>query len=365
MKEIIKEDVQVLETKKTAWGSFGEVVYRTEIALQNEVIGIVNTMKIPTVVADIPVAETELKMLKQKLKALTENRKTVTVRFDELSERLMVPEKDLNKLISDFSEALLTVKKIEAETKRKQQQAEAEIRNLKLHFERSANLTFSDLKIKVQNKCSEMYKYAIETEAITAEVLDTYIAKCIGRFNVDFFAYKIPVVPFQLTEIKQEEVQAISDKSYAIVDCVQMRTDAIVDFKNMFADFVTAKANKEQALKLQAEETASKLAETQKNLQQQNVASEIRTMSQEHTPLTIATKALKEEYIIDMEETLENSMLIITAFLANKERCLPKTTVKKWFNFSASNAATALEKVKSEDNSFQPAGINFITNQKL
>jgi hypothetical protein len=77
-------------------------------------------------------------------------------------------------------------------------------------------------------------------------------------------------------------------------------------------------------------------------------------------------KALKKAYEVDMPETFDSVMKIFSAFMANKQKCLEKVNIKKWFvSFNADSAAKALAKVKSDDNQFAPLGIVWKEVDKL
>jgi plasmid replication initiation protein len=90
-------------------------------------------------------------------------------------------------------------------------------------------------------------------------------------------------------------------------------------------------------------------------------------METQAAPLVVdsGVKALKKVYKVEMPETYDNAMLIMAAFLANSAKCREKTSTTKWFAFNATSAATALSRVKNDDNNFAPKGINFIEVDKL
>ncbi len=131
-----------------------------------------------------------------------------------------------------------------------------------------------------------------------------------------------------------------------------------------FSDYSVALVNKEQALALSKQESETAAQKIQSEKLNADTAAKLQSVAIDPVVST-TTRALKKSYAIDMPETIQSVIAIMTAFTANIDKCLPKLNVNKWFAFTPAQAGTALAKVKCDDNDFAPAGVIFKSVDKL
>ena len=66
-----------------------------------------------------------------------------------------------------------------------------------------------------------------------------------------------------------------------------------------------------------------------------------------------------------MPKSLENSVIVMSAFVANIQIAASKLKVNKWDSFTIGQMKNAIAKCKSDDNAFAPQGITFKQVDKL
>jgi hypothetical protein len=358
---LTQEQTQVIAQKREAWALMGEAVYKSELQLQVQAQAALNDIVLPATIEELPEAETKLKEVKSALTIVTNNRKAITSKFDDVTARLMQPEKSFAEPIKMLSDAIIVVKKsYEAEQAKKQLRFD-EIRRVRDHFTNERIRVDAELSQKVNSLVARCYENALNTNVAPNGIAD-YLKKSKAAVTSSQFtalARSIPTNNLTDDEVRSvvSELFTINQQAYAD----QFATE--IDAK--FSDYSIAYANKEQALKLAKEEEDKKAAALESQRRQQEVAVKIDSASQATSVEPVLTKALKQSYEVDMPETVEGFLSIMAAFSANIHLCLPKLKVTKWFSFTATQAAAALGKVKSDDNAFNPSGITFKSVDKL
>ncbi len=139
------------------------------------------------------------------------------------------------------------------------------------------------------------------------------------------------------------------------------------ELRKKFIDYSVAYSNKKQAIELAAKEDEEKQKALIEEANNKETAIQLESVSEvlEVTVSGPEIKALKKSYEVNMPETVESVIMIMAAFTANLQLCMPKLKVTKWFKFTPDQAATALAKVKCDDNNFAPKGITFKEVEKL
>lgn len=357
-----KEQQAIAEQKKATWGNFGVGIYSTEIKLNTMAeIEKNNLSVLPTTIFEVPEAETRLAKGKKAQTAIETMRKEVTSRLDELSKRLMTPEKSLTDPINLLSAEIIKIKKADEEKKRKEKAASDELIRCKEFCQNEAIRIDTSLKNKVLELVSRCYNKALETN-VKPEDINDYIKTAKESVGENQFTYNTPV--FQNAYITQEQVTEIATKEF-VIDQKGYVTSFAKQVDEKFSDYDVAFHNKAQALANSQAEEELKKKEIDQKAQQQQVANKIESSAATSAPAQFFTKALKKSYEIDMEESMENALTLIAAFSANLNLCMKHVRVSKWFGFSATQAGTALSKVKCEDNNFNPVGITFKEVEKL
>ncbi len=360
-----QEQAEIIKQKRAAWADLGEVIYTAQIGLQAIAQQSIAKLKTPTTIEDVPEAEDALKTVKSELKQLQEKRMDYTSRLEAVKSNLMLPEKSFEDPIAKSTNAIIEVKKEEEKKKKKLAEIETEARTIKETILRQLEGWKAEIKTRSSSVVTNAFTHALATN-VTIEGLTDYLFKIKTATNSitlsnAVFSYKLPtLLHHDLEAVKAIESQiTIPDP----VEIVKEFTDAL---EKQFSDYAIALQNKETATKKAEEEAKQKQAEIKDQAETQIIANKMEAQA-ETMPISFGfeIKPLKKSFEIDMEETFPNAFLILSAALANWDLVKSKTTVKKPFEFSASNAGKALAKVKSDDNNFAPQGIVFKEVDKL
>lgn len=361
---ITKVDESIMEMKSQAWGKIGVAVYTTELQLKAMTAKAIADLKYPEKIADIPNAEEQLKAFGAKEKEVIELRKTVTDPVKQAFERLMIPEKSFDEHKKKFSSCIIQLKTELEKEKQKEAQKNNEIRLLKERVVKHCAELDASIKLFANDLIDKAFVKAITDRIIIPEIGKT-IEKWSARGIERIMEYKFPKFELSPSFITMEEAQSILKENFTI-NLIDYANAFDFMIKEKFKDYEVAFHNAKDALKLNAQQKE----EAAKAIADEKLTAEITASIQSSaTPLNatpeVITKDLKKVFVVDMPETFESAMLILAAFMGNKDKCLKKTTTKKWFAFNATSAANALEKVKNEDNLFAPTGIIFKETVKL
>jgi hypothetical protein len=357
----IEIDPLLLEQRKAGWARMGELVYTSELELQVMAQQPLLDLKLPTTIEEIVPAENKLKEIKAVQKSVENKRKELTAKFDDVSKRLMIPEKSLLEPIENLAKAIIVVKKehekIEAEKKAK----EARIIKAKEFLLIEKARKEASLKESINILIDSAYTNALGSGNISLEALPDYLAQCKSGLNTKRFS---PQNPLTEDELLVPEIKALADSIW-VFDTNYWLGIYHDELDKKFSDYEIALLNKVKALEISAKENEAKHAEIQAENRRKEVAAQLQSNA---TPILSegpAIKALKKSYEVDMPETVESVMAIMGAFSANLNACLSELRVSKWFSFTPSQAAGALGKLKSKDNNFNPSGIIFKEVDKL
>lgn len=359
--ELTTQETQVIAQKRNAWANMGEVVHTTELQLQAFQQQALERFSLPTKIEDVPDAEALLKVLKSSKATLEDKRKEVTSKFDAVSQRLMQPEKALLEPIAELSKAIISVKKIEEDRLRKLKEKADEIVRYKQFIINSSNDAKAAAESSISRIISQAYEYALGDGNIDIDGLPEYISRCKNKYPVIKFVMELPKCNSILTEEERDDIIRelyTYDSAY-----YKQKFDTLLDEK--FSDYAVALANKEQAIALskkQEEEEKKRIEEEKKN---KELSASLQSMAALDVQITTDTKALKKSYEVDMPETPETAILLMAAFVGNKNLVLQKLKVNKWFAFSIGQIANALGKCKNDDENFAPQGIIFKQIDKL
>jgi hypothetical protein len=356
-----KEESEIIQKKRAAWGNLGVTVHETEQLLNLRAQAAVSKIKMPANIAEVPEAESQLKELKSAQKSIEAERKAITSKLDDLSQRLMLPEKSLNEPITNLSNSIIAIKKEEERIQQIKVLKAQEISSLKERIKSYLSQKDFEFRSDINNKVTQAYQHALQKD-IKPEGIAEYINACVKKVGAIHFAVDRPGIT--LKYVLPEEYEQILEETF-VFDAngyVELLGSELTD---KFADYDVAYQNKQAALQLAEKEAAEKEAQLQKDLENQQIANKMEAASTPIINEAPQVKALKKSYEVDMPENMENAIKILSAFAANRTLCLPKLRVTKWFAFTPAQAATALAKVKCDDNNFQPLGIIFKEVDKL
>lgn len=348
------------ETKRVQWGNMGVAVHQTEMQLQVQAQAIILALSTPpTEPSQVAEAESKYKALRADAVKLQNDRKEITSKIDAVTARLMEPEKSLTPAFLAYSEAIIKIKKAEEARVAASMAIEDEKKAVREYISNGVAILEAKFKNMIAEKVGAAYAYALGEGNISPEALDLYLVKCAAKLTAKDFPGQ--VTPLPIKHITQEEYLSIEKSLVRPIDWLALYGE---ELKSRFKDYTIAFSNKEAALRIAKEEAEAKAKADADELLNKQAAAKLEAVSES---VTVSTdlKALKKVYKIQMEETPENAIRILSSVVANWKQCAPKIRVKKWFQFSVSNAIVALEGMKNEDNAFAPNGITFIETDKL
>lgn len=359
--QLTQEQTQVIAQKREAWAQMGEAVYRSELTLQIQAQAALTDIVLPSKIEDVPAAEDRLKNIKSSQAAITNNRKTITSKFDDVTARLMVPEKSFAEPIKMLSDAIINVKRdYEVEQSKKRARFD-EIKRCQDHYTNEKIRIETELASKVNALVTRCYEHALNSNVSITD-LSAYLKNAKESVKVDHFPAQVRT--FTPVILTPEECQAVCQDK-ATIDQHYFVALFSRDVDAKFSDYAVAIANKEMALQQAAEEEKRKADQLAQQQQQQQVAAKLESAATPSSVEPVITKALKQSFEVDMPETVESVLAVMGAFSANIHLCMPKLKVTKWWAFTPAQAAAALGKVKCDDNNFAPVGITFKVVEKL
>lgn len=370
--ELSNQQKEVESKKRNAWGNMGVAIHQNEMQIQARSQQIIKTLEAkPTEISQVPEAEEKLKVAKSMVNQLVVDRKKITTPLDEVISRLMEPEKTATQIVKEFEAAIIPIKKAEEARGKLETDKQNERTQLIEKCKMLVIESDSKLKTKINDLISTAYEFALtrqnkdKTVGVPINDVNDYVNLCIeaGKKKLlEIAAETIKFKPLFISEEEAEQIVNMPEHCTITEDYFQAFEKAM---KERFSDYEVAFQNKKDALELSAKEKAEAEALIAKEKMNETISASMSAAAATPSIVKTETKALKKSFEIDMPETFESAMLIMAAFIANKEKAIQKTTVKKWFSFNAESAGKALAKFKSEDNSLSFSGINFKEVDKL
>lgn len=349
------------ELKRKPWGDLGVRIYQIDIELQLRAQEALKTLITPTKIEDVAKAEAALKAVKATAIIISNDRKSVTNPVNTRMSELMLPEKSFEEPCKKVEAAIIALKKADQERQRLENQKLEELKKCREWLTTTKNNTDAAFKSKVLDKVDKVYGHALGKGDASADMVKEYLEFAISRLSAVEFEKEFPLNTFQL--VPAEQFQSMCQE-LLIFDFNVYKADYTNQLNLKFSDYAVALTNKAQAIANAKKESEQKAAAIESQKANANIGAKLEAVA--ITPIVQGTnKALKQSYAINMEETVQNAIAILTAFTAHLDLCLPELSVSKWFSFTPAQAGTALAKVKTKDDSFNPAGITFKTVDKL
>lgn len=354
--------------KKTQWGNLGLAVHNTELKLQAQAQAIISELKIATTVDEIIEAEAALKKVKSKRKDLSVERKNLTSRFDKMTTRLMIPENSIIEAENNAEKALIKMKGINDSNKAKATAKNDELRRIRETIANYISKMDATYKQKIADQVTKAFNYALGKGNIEEKDLPDYLPKCktatgFGEFE---FTYDIcPIAPIYATK---EEVLVIWNE---LAVGIRLGKDYVADYAaaldKQFAMYNVAVKNKEAAMKLAKENADKAASDLAAETEAKETAAKLEAISITHPTVNAGPeiKSLKKVFVLDMEDTQENAIKIMAAFIGNLALCEGGIRVTKWSNLSVSQMGNALVWAKNKDEKFECSGIKFKVEEKL
>ncbi|MDQ3047667.1 MAG: hypothetical protein M3R27_08980 [Bacteroidota bacterium] len=355
-------DQEIVEKKRAAWGTLGTQIYEKELLLQARAQASLAKLKTPANIKEVAEAEKTLKEVKAEANAIATERKGITSKFDDVTKRLMEPEKSFLEPVQKFEAAIISLKKTDQERQQKENEKQAALIKCREFLVNTRNNADAEFKEKILTKVNKAYEYALGDGDISLADLPDYLILASTRLKeVDVkISYPLNTFPSISTDefVKMcNEILIVSPAPYL----AQYQND----LRAKFSDYEVALLNKVSAIALSKQEAEAAKKVIVEEKQNADVAAKLETFAAVTPTITSGLKELKESYEIDMPETVESAIAIMTAFTLNLTACLDKLKVNKWFAFTPAQAAVALAKIKSDKNSFSPTGLTFKVVNKL
>lgn len=358
-------DSNVIAQKRVTWGDLGESIYKKEMNIQLMAQQSIGKIKIPSSIKDIPDAERMLKEVKADCAAIVLERKSITSKLDDLGKRLMVPEKSFEEPLLLLSNSIISIKKQEEQRINAENLKRDSINRCREFLTTTKNNMDAKFKQMLSDKVEKVYVYALgDGDIKPAEVNDFLKNVVLPKLSVEHFKIEYPLNTY---------TQFITHSEYAEMckEIINIHAGPyIAEYENRlrvkFSDYAVAYENKIQALensRIEAELEKQRIESEKANA---DIAAKLDAISASAEPIvTTGVKALKQSYEVEMPETLQSALTILTAFSAHLNLCQAKLRVSKWFSLTPAQCAKALSQVKCDDNTFAPAGIIFKQVDKL
>lgn len=351
------------QEKKNNWGNFGVSLYRQEQVLILKAGEIISKIKLPEKLEDVEAAEKLLKDLKLEEKALQESRKKITSKLDDLTSRLMQPEKRLPSELQKLSNAIIVVKKRHEEDKAKDNAKIKESANIKakvITYVADMNAALLEGQSKL---LFDSYNYALDNVAVQDK--DEYLAKVKKR--VTEANQTIPRPQFVSNILTQAEIEKIIDDTFSVRPASEYVKNYEDELALKFSDFKNAKEDKEQA-KINAQNDRNlEVTGIEDKKKEEVVSAQIIALSDTSSSVITPSdvKELKKVYSLSLEESEANADIILSAYVANMKKVKEQLRIEKWFNLSIKNIIKALEKLKNDDENFNFTGAIWKEETKL
>lgn len=351
------------QTIRLKWGQFGVAIQKKELEFQARAQAIIAKLKNPATMADVPAAEEALKLVAAEAKQLQKDRIDITNRFNGPIARLSAPEKTLADPIAAATDAIIKIKKADADLKAKQKLKDDELKRIAELVVNYVAEQHAALLLKQSELIATAYNHALDN--IPPENLGVYIQKVRKRVTLE--AYTIPAPAFEVVHNSAETVQAAIADAFKPISGTEYVESFNRDLDARFDDYTLAWQNKAQARLIASQEAATNTAAIQQQKVGTIAAARIQALA---TPVDTAapvTKALKSVWKLDMEEGRANAVIILSAFVANIDKCLPKIEgrMKNWFNLSIKQMISSLEALRNADEEFNTTGLQWKEEDKL
>lgn len=338
----------IIELKLQNWNNFGASMYAIEQSLIERSKMIVESLPKDGVIDDINAIESAIKEATNINNCVVvSGRMAITEKLEQVKKRLMLPENEAKDAIARCKQMLLILKNEKEAKEEEERKLQETKRKEKEALLKDAAEHYLKLKESATTLINKAYMHALGDGNIAPDAIPTYLLT-VGR------KLKALDVPF---ERLTDSVNNGFETDFNINNYIEK-------LKHKFEFYAQDYANKEAAKAIaekHAEDEKLRIETERKNAE---LAAQLKASVHNAQPsLFHETKALKIDYEIEMEDTLDNALLCISAFVANKDILNSRT--KSWFNFSAENAIVALISQKKKDPLFNPKGITFKEIKKL
>ncbi len=360
--EMSNPALTIIANKRKSWADLGELTHTLDLKLQAMAQQALSSITTPPVtISDIPLAEQKLKDAKKAFNEIEAERKQVTGRLEIIKDRLMIPEKSGLAPIATYEKTIIAIKKADEELKRVEKLKADNVRSAREYLLKYKSDCIHSFNTAITNKVDAAYSHALGVGNVTMEGLNAFMEIALAKFTAESFIIKNPINSFQ--HVNAEEFKNLCTELLTNDPSVYLKEYERL-LRHKFSDYEIALNNKVQALenaRIEKDAADKKAAEEKQNAE---IAAQLAAVSV--TPVVESgVKKLKSEYKIDLEENLENSVIVMSAFVANIGTIRPMLKVNKFDSLTIGQMKTYLCKVKTLDEAFEYSGIMFKTIDKL
>lgn len=355
-----------------AWSKMGLAIRETDMQLQAMAQSAIKKIKIPTKVDEIVEAEKLVTELRNDFTNIQEQRKKVTSKLDSVISHLMEPEKLLAPAVKPLTDAIISLKKQAEVESNKIKWHNDEVKQIKEQIALHISNHDASCKQKIVDLVNKAYSFALGNGDVKPEEVNDYITKIMNNRKPDSKSsennFTISIPSWQFKYVTQEEIHELwQNASSEIKDPMMYRQDLHDALVAKFEFYNIAVKNKVESLKQAAQEKEAAEAAIKKEASEKATAAKLNSISTTHNAEPVSEhKALKKVYAIDMVgENWNDWQIVVTAFVANLEKCKAEIRVKNIWNLDVSQMAVALCKIKNKDENFAFTGLKFIVMDKL
>lgn len=364
-------DLTLPENKKSNWLKTAERSHALDISLQSKSSAIIVALStLPTLITAEAISgyEANLKKTKQDISDLCAERMEFTSILDTVKASKMKFEKEAAAALPPFETALLKCKQEKKKIDDLAQAKVNEIAALRLSFANHITQQRALMESSIVTQVAKMFEVAITTKT-QPERIETYLALNMNTLTeADFKPAKYNGgAPIYIT--KEESAIIMQDIwSANIISPIAMVEEYQSQLKAKFEFYSISLKQSEAALALSASESAAAIAAINDDSLNQQVADKLQTVS---APLTtsieVKTKSIKKVWRLDMIDSEQTAITILSAFVANWALCKPHLRLKDaaLMNLSIKQMGGALVSVKEADEAFSVSGIVFKVEEKL
>lgn len=356
------------EQISAAWSKMGLLMRETDMKLQAMAQSALQKIKIPTTIDEIIDAEKLVVELRADYNSILEERKKVTSKLDGAIAHLMEPEKLITPAVKPLVDAILSLKKLAEEQNNKVKYHAEEIKRIKEQIANHITNFDATCKQKIVGLVDKAYSFALGNGDIKAEEVGNYISRLMKSDKTSEKEFKITEPSMALKYASIEELSELWENAiFGLKEPMIYRQDLHDALTAKFEFYDIAVKNKAESLKLAAQEREAAEAEIKKQASEAETANKLNSISTVHDATPIAThKELKKVYMIDMiGENWNDATMVMTAFVANLDKCKEEIRVKNIWNLSIAQMAVALQNIKNKDEKFEFGTLKFKLTDKL
>lgn len=355
-----------LVQKQKVWGNYGLALGKAENDLAVKKMVIEKAIAITVTKENIKDAESILKVAKQDLKSLVEERKKITDPIDNVKSRLMEHEKSIGESLKSFeTEIIGTKKKIQDELALINAKSDE-----KKLFLSKLNQAYIDCNFEYQRikneKVNQIYLDILEKEiafdefdlTVKARVLELKSNANLPSFK-SFFQKQNFVA--QHHDVKELNEISTENKQSTLDVFLELENDLLAKKVGYRSELANKEEAKKLALKEQLELEKQMLAEKQSK----ELEAKIQQANIEDATLKSDVKDLKRTFEVEMPNTPQTALQLFATFSANYDAVLAKLKVNQWMAFTPQQIANVLGRLKTENNSLEFSGITFKKVDKL